>query len=278
MQLSNNALSFPATYVGSPSASLSFTVTNGGSSAESLQGVSSINTGTTSDFSETDNCPSTLGPQAACTIWLVFTPSLAGTRTGTVTLANGAGTSAMTTLTGQGVANPPTTYSAALNQSSAFMGASIVQYWPMPDHDFGIAGQVTSQMLARFQSQVIGKGYTRVIILGGSNDILTGVAGVPNELVANLQAMGQMASGAGMEVVLSQLPPSSSGTATGVPFNTTVVQVNALIKQTAIQNGWLVVDYYTPMSGHPEYFVDGLHPNSAGYAVMEQALAGVVSR
>jgi lysophospholipase L1-like esterase len=66
--------------------------------------------------------------------------------------------------------------------------------------------------------------------------------------------------------------------ATGIPFNTTVVQVNAAIKQLANQNGYLVVDYYTPLLNDPQDFPDGLHPNAAGYAIMEQALAGVVSR
>jgi lysophospholipase L1-like esterase len=40
-----------------------------------------------------------------------------------------------------------------------------------------------------------------------------------------------------------------------------------------------VVDYFTPMVGHPESFQsDGIHPNSAGYAVMEAALAAVVKK
>jgi len=282
LQLSKSALSFPSTYVGSPSASLSFTVTNSSVSTVSLQGISATTTGTatgtTSDFSELDNCPSSLGPQAGCTIWIVFTPTASGTRSGDVAVANSGGVPASASLNGLGVANPPATYSAALNQSSAFMGASIVQYWPMPDNDYGVSGQISSQMLARFQGQILGKGYTRVIILGGSNDILDGVTGVPDELVSNIEAMGKMASSSGMEVVLSLLPPSTWVPSTGIPFNTTVVQVNALIQQTAIENGWLVVDYYTPMAGHPEYFNDGLHPNATGYAVMEKALAGVVSR
>ncbi|HET6178086.1 MAG TPA: hypothetical protein VFE61_14200 [Candidatus Sulfotelmatobacter sp.] len=46
--------------------------------------------------------------------------------------------------------------------------------------------------------------------------------------------------------------------------------------QLALQQGYLLVDYFTPMSGHPEFFPDGIHPNAAGYAVMEKALSAVV--
>jgi hypothetical protein len=41
--------------------------------------------------------------------------------------------------------------------------------------------------------------------------------------------------------------------------------------------GYLLVDYYTPLSGTLRTkFVNGIHPNAAGYAVMEKALSGVV--
>jgi len=278
LTVSSDSLSFAQTYVGSPAASLALTVNNSGATAIGLTGITLAGPMSVSDFTEVNNCPVTLAAQTSCSVWVVFTPNAVGQRVGYLSIGNNAGAELSVELSGAGVANAPATYSAALNQSTVFMGASIVQYWPMPLHDDGIAGQVTSQMLTRFQAQVIGQGYLRVVILGGSNDIIDGVAGVPDELVANLQAMGQMASNAGMEVVLSELPPASVGTATGVPFNTTVAQVNAGIRQLAIENGWLVVDYYTPMAGHPEYFPDGLHPNATGYAVMEAALAGVVSR
>ena len=106
-------------------------------------------------------------------------------------------------------------------------------------------------------------------------DIIDGLPNLPNELTTNLEAMAELARGAGMEVVLSELPPINYN---GVNYNTTVVQVDAAIHALALEHGYLVVDYYTPMYGHPEYFVDGLHPSAAGYAVMEQALAGVVIR
>ncbi|HEY6767724.1 MAG TPA: hypothetical protein VI386_23470 [Candidatus Sulfotelmatobacter sp.] len=39
---------------------------------------------------------------------------------------------------------------------------------------------------------------------------------------------------------------------------------------------YLLVDYYTPLVGHPEDFKDGIHPNAAGYVLMEAALSAVL--
>ena len=167
----------------------------------------------------------------------------------------------------------PTTFSTALNSTSDFIGASIIQYWPLPLHDDGISGQTSSQVLARFSSTVLNHGYARVIILCGTNDILQGDANLTTELPANLQAIATIARSAGIEVVLSELPPLSGSNAN---LNPDVIAANATIVQLATQQGYLLVDYYDPLSGHPEDFPDGIHPNAAGYAVMEAALSAVV--
>lgn len=169
---------------------------------------------------------------------------------------------------------PPSTLSAELNATSVFEGASIIHYWPLPIHNNGIPGQTTAQVLARFKSDVVGRGYTLVIILCGTNDILQNTPDLTTELTANLKAMGQIATAAGLQVVLSELPPATSN---GVDLNATVAVVNASIARLAQEQGYLLVDYFTPMFGHPEYFSDGIHPNTEGYSVMEAALAAVLN-
>jgi GDSL-like Lipase/Acylhydrolase family len=167
----------------------------------------------------------------------------------------------------------PTTFSASLNSTSDFIGASIINYWPMPVHNNGIVGDTTSQVLARFSSEVLNHGYARVIILCGTNDILQGDPNLLTELPANLQAMAAMANNAGIEVVLSELPPLSGSEAN---LNPAIISANATIVQLATQHGYLLVDYYTPLAAHPEDFPDGIHPNAAGYVLMEKALSAVV--
>jgi hypothetical protein len=167
----------------------------------------------------------------------------------------------------------PTTFSDSLNSTSDFIGASIINYWPMPMHNDGIVGETTSQVLARFSTAVLNNGYQRVIILCGTNDIIQNTSNLTTELTGNLQVMARIAADAGIKVVLSELPPATSN---GVDLNASVNAVNSAIIALAARDGYLLVDYNTPMVGHPEYFVDGVHPNAAGYAVMEKALAGVV--
>ena len=167
----------------------------------------------------------------------------------------------------------PETFNISLNNTSIFMGASIIQYWPLPLHNGGIAGQTTSEVLARFKSDVVGHGYERVIILCGTNDILNNSPNLTTEIAGNLKMMGEIATEAGLEVVLGELPPAVSA---GVDLSPTISVVNAAIAQLAKEQGYLLVDYFSPMSGHPEFFSDGIHPNSAGYAVMEKALSAIV--
>lgn len=165
------------------------------------------------------------------------------------------------------------TFSVDLNSSSVFIGASIIHRWPLPLHNQGIDGQTTREVLARFRADVVGHGYSRVIILCGSNDILQNTPDLDAEATANLRSMSQIAKAEGMEVVLSKLPPASQG---GVDFSSTISTLNASIARLALEQGDLIVDYFTPMLGHPEYFADGLHPDAAGYDVMEKALSSVL--
>lgn len=55
--------------------------------------------------------------------------------------------------------------------------------------------------------------------------------------------------------------------------NTNLVQgVIPLIRQVATSLGLPLVDAYTPLSGHPELFPDGIHPNSQGAAILANTI------
>jgi acyl-CoA thioesterase I len=175
-----------------------------------------------------------------------------------------------TTLTACGSGyGPAFPFSNSLNNTSVFMGDSITQGWPLPDHNEGIYGQTTAQMLARFNTDVIGHGYKRVVILGGTNDVNIPQVNI-SDVTVNLDAMATMAEASGIEVVLCRLPPI------GLSDNERLTSVNQEITSLAQSRGLPLVDYFTPLSGHPEFFKDGVHPNALGYAVMEDALSEVV--
>lgn len=78
------ALDFGAVLVGA-SATLPIQVTNGSPNPATFAGISA-----TGDYTVSSNCPasgSQLAPGASCTMQVTFTPTLAGTRTGTVSVA-----------------------------------------------------------------------------------------------------------------------------------------------------------------------------------------------
>ena len=91
------------------------------------------------------------------------------------------------------------------NPHDAFMGDSITEGWTLPTVNLGIHGQTTAQMLERFPRQVPGHGYTTVFILGGTNDTLLHLD--PQETIANLGRMVDLAQAAKIEPVLSEIPP-----------------------------------------------------------------------
>ena len=166
------------------------------------------------------------------------------------------------------------TFNPALNKTSVFMGDSITALWALPVHNAGVSGDPTSTMVARFAAAVLGHGYVRVIILGGTNDVLNFQLPT-SQIIANLDGMATTAKDAGIQPVMCLVPPIY---ATNKPdVNPQVQDLNQAISALARAKGYKVVDYNTPLLGHQEYFKDGIHPTVAGYAVMEDALARVVT-
>ena len=113
VSLSGTSLTFTSTNVGSTSAAQSVTLTNTGNATlvETIS-VTGTNSG---DFSESDNCNGSVAAGSNCSISVKFTPSAAGTRTASVSIADNASGSPQTIgLSGTGAAvstpTPPGTY------------------------------------------------------------------------------------------------------------------------------------------------------------------------
>ncbi len=100
--LSPGNYTFAPAGVGSPSASsASFTLANTGANALI---IAAVTTAPTSDYSETNNCGTTLAAGASCTIQVTFTPSATGDRPGSLTVrANVSGGTLSSTLDGNGL-------------------------------------------------------------------------------------------------------------------------------------------------------------------------------
>lgn len=87
--LSPGSLTFPTTTIGQSSATQTITLSNVTGSTITGVAVSIVGTNA-ADYSQTNNCPSSVVSSATCAIVVTFTPTAAGTRLATVSVANSA--------------------------------------------------------------------------------------------------------------------------------------------------------------------------------------------
>ena len=166
-----------------------------------------------------------------------------------------------------------------------FMGDSITDFWIGNDSTFfssnsyvdrGISGQTTGQMLLRFRQDVIELKPKEVVILAGINDIAenNGPEKMEN-IFGNIVSMAQLAKANNIQVVISSVLPAFA-----FPWRPAInpvpkiSELNTLLKNYAAENGIIYLDYFTAMAdsrpGLPaELSKDGVHPNLAGYKIME---------
>lgn len=180
-----------------------------------------------------------------------------------------------------------------------FMGDSITDGWGRrygkffpgkPYINRGISGQTTPQMLIRFRPDVLAHKPKVVVILAGTNDIAGNTGPMTIEAIeGNLQSMAELAKANGIKVVLSSVMPTSDYHRPQMERrpNEKIRALNAWIKEYAAANGHVYLDYYSAMLDDQNVFkkeltYDGLHPNDAGYEVMqplaEKAIAKALGR
>ena len=170
-----------------------------------------------------------------------------------------------------------------------FMGNSITEGWVAANPDFftsnnyvgrGISGQTSSQMLLRFQSDVIALKPKVVVINAGTNDIALNAGTYNQDLTLNnIKSMAEIAEANGIKVILTSVLPA--GAFSWRPEITDAAQkVDALnneIRRYAKSKGFAYVDYNSAMRDNngamlPQLGNDGIHPNAEGYKVMERVI------
>jgi lysophospholipase L1-like esterase len=172
-------------------------------------------------------------------------------------------------------------------QRVVFLGASITDFWGRKYGEFfpnkpyvnrGISGQVTSQMLVRFQQDVVHLHPAAVIIAdAGANNIAGNAGPATLEMFQNdIQSMVAIARANHIRVILASLLPASR-----FPWKpeakpaSEIRQWNDWLKQYAKQQRIVYLDYYSALVDgeggmKPDLAFDtAVHPNSAGYAIMQ---------
>ena len=178
-------------------------------------------------------------------------------------------------------------------QRVVFMGNSITELWQTLDSGFfagrpwvnrGISGQTTPQMLVRFRQDVIDLHPTAVVILGGVNDLAenTGPTTV-DAIFGNIVSMAELARANGITVVLSSvLPASDFRWRHGLDPAPKIVALNAKLEAYAAGHHSVYADYHAAMDDgrgglRAELTEDGVHPNLAGYRLMEPIAASAIA-
>ncbi len=176
---------------------------------------------------------------------------------------------------------------------AVLMGDSITDGWYRDDPDFfkannllgrGISGQVTSHMLVRFRRDVVDHHPKYVVILAGINDIARNNGYISLEdTFGNIVSMCEIAKANKIKPVLCTLVPSAYIRWRPALKDTKeqVARLNAMIKEYAKAHRYKVVDYATVLADQngetrADLSGDSVHPNLAGYKIMEETLMKVI--
>jgi len=175
-----------------------------------------------------------------------------------------------------------------------FMGNSITDFWIKTSPDFfsknhyidrGISGQTTPQMLVRFRADVIHLHPQVVLILAGTNDLAGNTGPSTLEMIEdNLASMAELAKMNGIKVILcSILPAYDYPWKPGTYPAEKIKELNKWIADYARLKGFVYLDYYSSLvddrggmkQGDSK---DGVHPNLAGYQIMEPLAVSAIGQ
>jgi lysophospholipase L1-like esterase len=175
---------------------------------------------------------------------------------------------------------------------AVFIGDSHTAFWPLADSRLfapeiinrGIGSQTSSQLLLRFEQDVVALRPDVVHILIGINDVagLTGPISL-DQYQANIRAMVDLAQANGIAVILATVPAAQMFPERQhikpMPWQ---AQINRWLIALAEERGLTVADYAKVVNAsegvvRPEFYKDAIHLNAQGYAAIyqtaQQALA-----
>ena len=183
------------------------------------------------------------------------------------------------------------------NNRVVFMGNSITEGWILMRPEFfkgrdyinrGIGGQTTPQMLLRFRPDVIDLNPKVVVILAGTNDVAgnTGYTSLET-IIDNIKSMVEIANANGIKVIISSILPAIEYLwKPGLDPATKIITINKALKAYAEENNFIYLDYFSAMVDDkgglkvPDYTAanDLVHPNKAGYLVMEKLVEKAIDK
>jgi len=175
-----------------------------------------------------------------------------------------------------------------------FLGDSITRAWRVFHPEFfvqngyvdrGISGQATPQMLVRFRQDVVSLRPEAVHIMGGTNDVAENTGPFDSDATKNnLMSMVDIARLHRLRIILAAVPPAATFPWRSVAEPVAKLRMlNGWIRDYATLNNFAFADYAPLLDNgagamKPELTYDGVHPNRAGYLVMEQITTLAVAK
>ena len=170
------------------------------------------------------------------------------------------------------------------NGSILFFGDSEIAFWPMaesfgqlPIHNRGLKGELAQDAGERFTATLREVQPRLAVILTGTNDL-----GAGKSLESTLAHIEVMLAQVGNRAIVCSLLPASGDFAANHPADD-IARWNVKLAALAAARGARFLDLYSVLAGmdgrfRPDLTVDGLHPNSDGYALMTTAMLAELSR
>lgn len=175
----------------------------------------------------------------------------------------------------------------AQTRAVVFIGDSITNHWDLPEFiagyrviKHGVDGDTTSDMVARFETDVLQASPDMVFILGGINDIQTAYMNAPDTMDAelrktrdNIGMMTEWARRADIEPVLcAVLPVGANSALPPEEINTAVQRLNVFLEEIAGNEKVSYLDLGQALSYNDRHLLkeeyarpDGLHISPYGY-------------
>lgn len=175
-----------------------------------------------------------------------------------------------------------------------FLGNSIFEGWSVARPEFfndkpyfnrGISGQVTAQMLLRFQDDVVQLQPDVLVLKAGINDIAENAGAYDQQkTLNNIKSIVQLAKANNIKVVLcSVLPANKFVWRPALQPADKVIALNTALQEYATKEGIYYLDLYAAVVDDQKgmkaiYANDGVHPTVDGYKVLEPLVEAAIKK
>lgn len=171
-----------------------------------------------------------------------------------------------------------------LSANTLFIGDSITARWPVANYiegavNSGVPGQTSVDICGRFNRDAILLAPKQICLLAGTNDVIR----LQSSRTNLIEQMAAWALDQRIPIILAKMPPLISD----IPWLPTALLMEIIhewndgVDSVGTALTLPVADYFTPLciegedAANPDLFIDGVHPNTAGYDVMFAALQAV---